>query len=72
MKTLALILLTITLNNAALFSHYQYSEKLYSTCYDNLKWEHIEYDEAIYQCMRQDRAYRVVGTILFTEGSYLE
>jgi hypothetical protein len=66
MKLVLTILTAITLNNAALFIHYEYANKVYENCYYNAPNEDIE------ACMNKDTTFRVVGTILFTEGSYLQ
>lgn len=67
MKLLATIVLAITLNNAALFAHWQYSDTLFQQCLVNNML-----DSEIEDCMNKDLLFRVGGTILFTEGSYLE
>ncbi len=70
MKIILTILIAITLNNAALFAHYKYADGVYAKCY--LTDENPFEPNAIETCMKQDTIFRILGTLLFTEGSYLE
>lgn len=64
MKLILVILTAITLNNAALFAHYKHADSVYVKCYQTV--------DDIEDCMKKDLMFRISGTILFTEGSYLE
>lgn len=70
-KIILVALLMITLNNAALFAHYNYSSKVYEKCYIK-NFDSLDFDNELRNCMREDLLFRIAGTILFTEGSYLE
>lgn len=70
MKLILTMLVAITLNNAALYGHYKYADSVYQNCYYNSIDFREENDLEI--CMKKDTTFRVFGTLLFTEGSYLE
>jgi hypothetical protein len=68
MKLVVVTLMAITLNNAALYLHYEYANKVYEKCYENINYN----EDDIEICMKKDKTFRIIGTLLFTEGTYLE
>jgi hypothetical protein len=70
-KIIVVALLMVTLNNIALFTHYNHANKVYEKCYIQ-NFDSLSYENDLNLCMKKDTMFRILGTILFTEGSYLE
>jgi hypothetical protein len=70
MKLILTILTIVTLNNVALFAHYKHADNVYAQCYEDPDNSYEE--NGLQTCMKKDTTFRILGTILFAEGSDLE